>query len=229
MLGFDVVADSDEMADDSESDYEEPPPPPVERLHCQQCDAILSERGMRVFLVAEPDSSLFSTDIPNTSAVREGAHHPIETCECHALALHCLGCNAAVGYHVLQPCQLCGSAEHNGHFWLFGGPSFAADCVRATPRENLTWADLPYNGAEADDASAAEAADASDDDAEQRCAVCLASPMYRPTRISGGCAHVFCFGCISREVDMRRCCPLDRRPVTREQLVAVTDDADGSL
>ena len=30
--------------------------------------------------------------------------------------------------------------------------------------------------------------------------------------------QVFCYGCISREVDARGCCPLDRRRVTRDML-----------
>ena len=242
---------------------------------------------MEVFLVAEPTSSLFSTDIP-TRSVREGEQKIIETCACYARSVHCVGCETIVGYHVrqvnrikrslslcvarrgkaaahghalvsrspsFQPCTICGSAEHNGHFWLF-----TAAAVTSTLREGITWRDLPYNGAEDPEPAAAAqapggppavgrggAAGVSADVAngggngacegsspmvaveamaaaaeEDTCAVCASTPMWRPTRFAA-CGHVFCFGCASREVDMRGSCPLDRRPATREQLILLDE------
>ena len=202
---FDTGEEEEEEEDDDDSISESPP---VMNLLCTNCETTLTTRGMEVFLVAEPSSKLYSTDIPSDS-VREGGRKIIDTCECDARALHCVGCQSYVGYHVRQPCRVCGSADHNGHFWLF-----SADDVSSMRRDNLTWADLPYNGAEED----VTAPDDEQLEPEATCAVCAAAPMWRPTRVPG-CGHVFCFGCISREVDMRGCCPLDRRPVMREALV----------
>jgi hypothetical protein len=180
----------------------------VLNIHCTGCDSVLSERGMRVFLVAEPETSLYSTDIPSPG-VREGGDEPIPTCACAACKLHCTSCEAEVGYHVLRPCSLCSSAGHNGHFWLF------SKGVSSAPRGSLVWSSLPYNGASSEDAAADNSVDA--------CLVCASAPMWRPTRVP--CGHVFCFGCISREIDMRGQCPLDRIAATRAQLQAV--DVDG--
>mmetsp|Transcript_17254 Transcript_17254/g.45598 ORF Transcript_17254/g.45598 Transcript_17254/m.45598 type:complete len:120 (+) Transcript_17254:1111-1470(+) len=58
------------------------------------------------------------------------------------------------------------------------------------------------------------------DGGDDGCVICMARTMWRPTRVTR-CGHTFCFGCISREVDMRGCCPLDRLPVRRRMLVAV--------
>lgn len=250
--------DDDDDIDSFGEGEEEEESPPVLRLHCSSCDARLSSRGMQVFLVADVQTSLYSTDIPS-SHVREGERKPIPTCECLARCLHCVRCDRAVGYHVRRPCEGCAEAEHNGHFWLF-----EASGVHATPREgDLRWDALPYNGAdedsgdgndddggddsgdegsggnlnrdttargrrvEVDVAARAErrktrASEEEDDDAnDETCLVCAACPMWRPTRV-GGCGHVFCFGCISREVDMRGRCPLDRLPATREALAPVT-------
>ena len=56
----------DEESDDEESDED----PAVISLACSECGTTLSERGVKVVLVADPSSSLFSTDIP-TEALSE--------------------------------------------------------------------------------------------------------------------------------------------------------------
>lgn len=244
--------DDDDNIDSFGEGEEEKGSPPVLRLHCSSCDARLSLRGMQVFLAADMQTSLYSTDIPS-SHVREGERKPIPTCQCQARNLHCVRCDQSVGYHVRRPCEGCAEAEHNGHFWLF-----EASGVQATPREgDLRWDALPYNGADEDSGDGNDddgdedsggnlnrdtaargrrvevdvvaraerrktrASEEDDDDNHETCLVCAACPMWRPTRV-GGCGHVFCFGCISREVDMRGRCPLDRLPATREALAPAT-------
>lgn len=203
---LEAESDEDELAgDDSEDDSDEDPA--VLLLACEECGTTVSERGVQVVLVADPQSSLFSTDIP-TEALREGDHRMIPTCDCYARTVHCAGCGSTVGYHVLRPCAVCGEAEHNGHYWLFDHG------VTSSPRE-VTWSKLPYNGASPVDAEASGPAVETDD---ETCCICAASPMFRRTRVEG-CAHEFCFGCISRECDARAACPLCRRRITRDMLV----------
>ena len=185
---------------------------------------------MQVFLVADVRTSLFSTDIPSSN-VREGEEKVIPTCACYARHLHCVQCDGAVGYHVRTPCDLCGESDHNGHFWLF-----EEEFVNGEPRgDGLRWDSLPYNGADEDSehlahdgVSQAVPMGAVATSSAGECLVCFASPIWRPTRVAG-CppAHIFCFGCISREVDMRGSCPLDRRPATRESLIALNENDQG--
>jgi hypothetical protein len=189
--------------------------PPVLLLACAHCDASLCARAVSVFLCAEPASVLFSTDIPQTDAVREGGQILIPTCDCGADAVHCRACDAEVGYHVLHPCATCSEYEHNDMYWLFN-----ANDVRSQPR-GLRWSQLPYNGRMVDSVDEPAAADA------EPCCIC-ARPMWRRTRVRT-CGHEFCFGCISREVDARQQCPLDRQPVTRAMLAEVTpSDAESA-
>ena len=220
----DEMRSSNDEDDDSISSDEDEcvGPPPVVRLNCRVCACTLTSRGMQVWLVADVEKSLFSTDIP-TDSVREGDPKLIPTCQCYACSVHCIGCDTVVGYHVRNPCEVCSSADHNGHFWLFESSE-----VTQNTREGVTWADLSYNGAEEEDAQRGEGLvpkgqeeeeedTEADLDAEPACAVCTACPMWRPTQVAE-CRHVFCFGCISREVDMRGRCPLCRRPAMREGL-----------
>ncbi|KAL1504034.1 hypothetical protein AB1Y20_010446 [Prymnesium parvum] len=180
----------------------------VFELGCVSCSRCISKRAMSVCLVADHSAQLFSTDIP-TPDLLEGKRKRLETCDCVARSVLCLGCQRELGYHVLQPCADCSSCDHNGHYWLFHAPA-----VRATALD-VTWASLPYNGAPASD-------NAANGSGSHACVICMTSEMWRPTRVRG-CGHVFCFGCISREVDARGCCPLDRLPTSRSLLEALSD------
>ena len=111
-----AIDSGEEDGDVSEgSESEEHESPPVMSLTCRQCHARLTERGMEVFLVANPASSLFSTDIP-TDNLCEGEPKPIPSCACVAVSVLCCHCSQTVGYHVTRPCDLCSLGGHNGHF-----------------------------------------------------------------------------------------------------------------
>lgn len=214
----DNISDDDDIISGASGSYDEEDdefgaPAPVLSLSCAACSSPLSSRGVCVYLVADVSASLFSTDIPS-DWLREGGPREIPTCECRAVNIHCRGCESRVGYHVVQPCTGCTLADHNGHFWLFD-----ATGVNAVDR-GITWDELTYNGAPeepASEPSPAGADDAAQDEEASVCPVCAASPMWRPHRFRD-CGHVFCFGCASRECDMRGRCPLDRRPATRDML-----------
>ena len=161
-----------------------------------------------------------------------------DRCACQARHVHCRGCDLQVGYHVVRPCEECSAAEHNGHFWLFDEGGVASE-PRVHKGRPMVWTDLPYNGAEEPEdeeppepmpqhaaqppsqvqAASTNAMGATAEE-DSTCPVCAASPIWRPHRFRE-CGHVFCFGCASRECDMRGQCPLDRRPVTREMLEPV--------
>lgn len=190
----------DEESDDEESDED----PAVITLACSECGTTLSERGVKVVLVADPSSSLFSTDIPTEALSESTQQTPLPTCNCFAINVHCRNCDGAVGYHVLRPCQLCAMAPNNGHYWLFDRGT------TGMPR-GMRWSELPYNGRTAPE----QPVDCVDEG--ESCCICATQPMWRRTRVRG-CGHEFCFGCISRELDARGACPLDRSPITRDML-----------
>ena len=196
----------DEESGEEESDED----PAVITLACSVCGTTLSERGVKVVLVADPSSSLFSTDIPTEALSESNQQTPIPTCNCYAVNVHCLNCGGAVGYHVLWPCQLCAMAPNNGHYWLF-------DRGTAGMPRGIRWSELPYNGSTATEPPLDHAVDEG-----ESCCICAAQPMWRRTRVRG-CGHEFCFGCISRELDARGACPLDRLPITRDMLILVED------
>jgi hypothetical protein len=236
---------------------------PVYDLLCRQCQALLSSRSMKVLLVANYSNELYSTDIPSDS-ITTGAPVPIDTCACVAQQSLCTSCRYVVGYHVLLPCSDCGTQDHNSHFWLFHAgavsPRVQDDVTwsqlsyNGSPRPDLVSTAPPppppavHDSDSGDDnngsstgaqgevitshvSATAPAADEYDEDC---CCICAASPMFQPTQVSS-CGHCFCFGCISREVDARRACPLDRLEVTRDMLrpaggvdTCIDIDVDGS-
>ena len=212
-------ADALDIESEGESEDEAEGDPGVLQLACACCRNVLSHRGMSVFLVADPASSLYSTDIP-TDELRESQERKlIATCDCFALAVECSRCGTQVGYHVVRPCAICAQSDHNGMYWLLEHLA-----VVATDR-GLRWSELPYNGATTlpDEEDKDNAITDIDNDI---CCICATRPMWRRTRVEG-CRHEFCFGCISRELDARGACPLDRRPITRSMLVCVARDGDG--
>lgn len=215
-----AAAEGDESSTgaDGECEESEEEDPEVVVVRCAagtadgECGTELSSRATKVFLCADLSSTLCSTDIPS-DAVREGLAAEISTCNCRARRVHCLACESEVGYHVVAPCAPCSDADNNGHYWLFRHTA-----VRTSPR-GMRWSELPYNGAPSGASLSGFDAPAAGRDAAA-CCVCLASPVWRATRVAS-CGHVFCFGCISREVDARGRCPIDRGSVTRDMLQPV--------
>eukprot|EP00965_Chrysotila_dentata_P232316 6198895-Pleurochrysis_carterae.AAC.1 len=67
----------DDAAADSESDD-----PPVLDLFCSMCSTCVCRRGVRVLLVASPQDSLYSTDIPGDNLRLGEVDGAIDTCEC---------------------------------------------------------------------------------------------------------------------------------------------------
>ena len=74
--GTEEDEDDGESTDDDEGD----PDPPAVVLKCSTCAVVLTERGMEVFLVSQPSTALFSTDIPSVAVRDTGQAHPIPTC-----------------------------------------------------------------------------------------------------------------------------------------------------
>lgn len=225
---------TEEDQDDSDDGDSIHVDPPVHELSCCSCSRTLTKRGMSVFLIADPTVGLYSTDIPTDGSREFGSPQPIDTCECLIRRLRCSDCSSDVGYHVVQPCEACCLHEHNGHYWLFSAAAVHArervcegNLSAATP---LTWSQLAYNGVEegfeSDEDRPQQQVDENELEARADspraadvdiCPICFC-PIKRRTRLLIACGHEFCFGCISREVDARGRCPLDRLPLTRAML-----------
>jgi len=201
-----TIEAAEEAAQDSEEDAFSDADPEVYTLACAACERQLSRRAQSVSLVAEAATKLYSTDIPSADIREVAGERTIDTCECRICSVQCGACDAVCGYHVVRPCSPCGQSEHNGHFWLFHAENVVGTQRLDAEDEPMRWSALPYNGVEE---AAAEEADL--------CPVC-AAPIMERTRVLAACRHEFCFGCISREVDARGRCPLDRLRLDRSML-----------
>ena len=85
--------------------------------------------------------------------------------------------------------------------------------IHANPTERDIY-QLPLNHAPADRPKPEDVPDALE------CPVCR-DLFYEPVTICTG-EHTFCWACLSREIDARGCCPLDRNPVTFADPVVAT-------
>ena len=71
----------------------------VRIIRCRRCNALLTQRGMCVVLLADSSMTLFSTDLPQPNAVEEqGPEKKAPHCACSIRDTHCKGCGAEVGY-----------------------------------------------------------------------------------------------------------------------------------
>ena len=201
-----LLDELEEAAEDAEEDAFSDADPEVYTLACAACERQLSRRAQSVSLVAEAATKLYSTDIPSADIREVAGERTIDTCECRICSVQCGACDAVCGYHVVRPCSPCGQSEHNGHFWLFHAENVVGTQRLDAEDEPMRWSALPYNGVE--EAPAEEA---------DLCPVC-AAPIMERTRVLAACRHEFCFGCISREVDARGRCPLDRLRLERSML-----------
>ncbi|KAF9166057.1 Protein fam72a [Actinomortierella ambigua] len=109
----------------------------VVRMACRFCEAVAQ-------LLADQTIGLFSTDdAPVTVELIGDAYQPTN-CSCEISDTACLVCGNAIGYHIMQPCKQCLSAENNGHLWLFH-PEYVFSSPRYDPAlaRPLRWQDLP--------------------------------------------------------------------------------------
>jgi len=114
-----------------------PEPPRRLRLCCGGCSAVLTERGMQVRLLMDPDYTLFSTDgrphgVSQAGEVLPPACEfasPTKTgaCECLTQDVKC-ACGERIGYRMVEPCIACLGGQKWGHPWFF-----SAHCVEAEP------------------------------------------------------------------------------------------------
>ncbi|CAK0815452.1 unnamed protein product [Prorocentrum cordatum] len=115
-------------------------PQPVVRLSCASCGEALSERGLCVQLVLDPDTKLFSTDTRPGGIVEQGPVGVVPgQCLCRIQDFAC-GCGLRVGYHLAQPCKACGPRQDaHSHRWFFSARCVRAEPLRSPARQPLTW------------------------------------------------------------------------------------------
>jgi len=94
-------------------------------------------------------------------------------------------------------------------YWMFDDPT----ALRSKETEHDVYK-LPLNHAPVDRPKPVEVPD------ELECPVCC-DLFYEPVTICKG-EHTFCRACLSREIDARKCCPLDRNPITSADPVPAT-------
>ncbi|PWN90795.1 hypothetical protein FA10DRAFT_229614 [Acaromyces ingoldii] len=141
-------------------------------INCKSCGSFLTDRGMKAVLLLKPHITLYSTDaVPNCGTLcppsrfsdgTASANEPAveRTCDCLTQTLGCYGCGAAVGYHIVAPCERCTSsvAKHqrssNGHRTVLHCAEIAVRERRYVPGEPgvrvapFTWAPAPPSTAD---------------------------------------------------------------------------------
>eukprot|EP00929_Paragymnodinium_shiwhaense_P066159 TRINITY_DN33154_c0_g1_i1.p1 TRINITY_DN33154_c0_g1~~TRINITY_DN33154_c0_g1_i1.p1 ORF type:complete len:333 (+),score=59.47 TRINITY_DN33154_c0_g1_i1:539-1537(+) len=75
------------------------------------------------------------------------------------------------------------------------------------------------------DSAAPEAAASPQSEASENCCPICQEPLHAP--YAGPCGHAVCRRCLTRAIDLRRECPLCRRPTTCSELIAVSVGAGG--
>lgn len=219
-------------------------------LHCDACSRLICRRGLCVQLVADNSAWLFSTDFRPMSVLEADEEHEHGLCRCRIRDVSC-ECGSTLGYHVIHPCSNCINTGHNDHYWLLyphSDPTHQRQlyphtertrqlnlgAVTAAPRlddngQRVTWfgssavsmdfaqPGQPNIGPVPRPAEAVETGRTCS--VEQCCPIChevMANPMAPP------CQHAACLRCLTRAVDLRRCCPYCRRPTTCAELVPIT-------
>ena len=143
-----ALADSDfSDEDDYDTNWEDLLPPEDDELlasaavvlGCTKCKSILSCRGTSVYLLADEDKKLYSSDaVLPAVAVQTNATHSIATCECQICDMVCRFCSnqnvnaksIPLGYKVVTPCEECLNGDNNGHFHMFSSPYLEAMYTR---------------------------------------------------------------------------------------------------
>ena len=109
-------------------------------LGCTKCKSIVSCRGTSVYLLADEDKKLYSSDaVLPAVAVQTNATHSIATCECQICDMVCRFCSnqnananksIPLGYKVVTPCEECLNGDNNGHLHMFSSPYLEAMYTR---------------------------------------------------------------------------------------------------
>lgn len=109
-------------------------------LTCQSCSRILSDRGMKVQMVFDPDTILYSTDCsPSDTQYLDEVWKMPGSCGCEVQDFRCC-CGLRVGYWLASPCSSCLAAqEESDHRWFF-----CELCVHAEPRHGLEGRQLTW-------------------------------------------------------------------------------------
>ncbi|CAE8597857.1 unnamed protein product, partial [Polarella glacialis] len=109
---------------------EEVPAAAVLSLSCRNCSHCLSERGMKVQMVLDPNTILYSTDdSPDGIVYHDKVGKIPGPCGCQVQDIECR-CGLRIGYHNTAPCSDCQTAQEDGtHQWFM-----SRECVLAEPR-----------------------------------------------------------------------------------------------
>eukprot|EP00040_Diaphanoeca_grandis_P009823 m.50322 g.50322 ORF g.50322 m.50322 type:complete len:326 (-) comp21259_c1_seq1:115-1092(-) len=197
-----VTDDDEEDNCDSIATEEEGADQHAFELRCTKCASILSSRAMSVMLCADASKKLYSVDVVPSGVLKEiGQPYKIETCTCLVRDQKCTACNQRVGYHVEKACMFCLEDNNNAQYWIFDN----MEHVAGVSTKHLVY-ELPLNHAPPERPKPTDIPD------HLTCGICC-DLFFDPVNVCQG-KHTFCRACISREVDARGCCPLDRNPVT---------------
>lgn len=207
-------SDADDYSDYSDCVDEEEMGGYAHELRCAgpSCNVLFTDRAMAVVLCADVSKKLFSVDVPLADTVIESSSaRKLTSCCCEVRDVSCQRCTLRVGYHVVNACVFCLElSDNNAQYWMFDDPN----AVNMTMTE-LEIYELPLNHAPLSrptvDQSKAPLPD------NLRCSICC-DVFYKPMSVCNG-EHTFCRVCILREIDGRKCCPLDRNLITCQDLV----------
>ncbi|CAE8705193.1 unnamed protein product [Polarella glacialis] len=191
---------------------------------------------MQVRLVADTSVSLFSTDFRPWHVKEASEQRPHGACQCQVQDVACC-CGSQVGYHVIQPCEACGTASHNDHYWLFDKGNMAATARQAPDGTPVVWTGLsviaPADEEETEEVIQAGKVEVAESATGQQ--VQIALPQNAPIELccpichdlisdptAPPCGHAACQRCLTRAVDLRRECPCCRLETTCAALQPAT-------
>jgi len=112
---------------------------PMYKLLCRNCDRRLSERGLKMDLVNDPDNILYSTDSRPDGIIDLMAEHAQGPCNCKVRDFEC-GCGLKLGYHLFSSCNNCLSQNTDpDHRWFLSKEVVVVDIARGSRGEQLFW------------------------------------------------------------------------------------------
>ena len=242
--GEDDDEDGDEGDEEDEEDEEEGEDAmasDVYRVRCKHCTSVLTERGMSVSLVADPDKRLYSTDLRTTTLKETGPLMKIDTCDCLIRHTFCSSCKASNeawggGNGSKRSRTLDGTCDDDAqaHTMVETEDSMVtlgyhvvtacATCMLADNNGHY-WL---LNNTEALDVEQVDGCKwnalnyngvpwdeprvfVNPPPAHLVCQIC--SDVFHLPVVVSRCGHSFCQGCLMRELDRNGLCPLDRQPV----------------